>query len=118
MTVNDYDPIVTYNRTAAVSTSNASAAVDLGGATLMGVFVSTDTHKGTSISFQAATLSTGAYHNVLTSTGNTVSITGVSTQAARYYALDPTNFLGLRHIKLVSASTQETVTYTLATRPY
>lgn len=118
MTVNDYDAVVTYNRTAAISTSNTSAAADLGGATLVGVFVSTDTHKGTSLSFQASTLSTGTYYSVLTSTGNTVSITGVSTQAGRYYAVDPTNFLGLRHIKLVSSSTQETTTYTLATRPY
>jgi len=117
MTLSFHDPVVSYNVTAAISTSNTSAAVNLGGGTLVGVFVSTDTHKGTTISFQGATHSTANFVNVLTSTGNTVSITGVSTQAARYYALDPTHFLGLQYLKLVSSSTQETTNYTLAIRP-
>lgn len=115
--INDTEPYVVFNRTAATS-SGTSTNVDLGGGTLTGVFISTDAHKGTSLSFKTATASSGPWHNVLSSTGETVAITGISTQAIRYYAVNPTNFLGLRHLQIVSASTEEQVTYTLSTRPY
>lgn len=106
------------NYVTASASSGTSAVVDLGGGTLCGVFISTDTHKGTSISFSASPTSNGTFHNVLTSTGETVSISGVSTQEVRYYAVNATNYMGLRFIKLVSSSTQEqTTAYSLATRP-
>jgi hypothetical protein len=112
------DPVISFDITATVTSTSVSAAVNMGGACLMGLFVSTDTHKGTTITFQAAAASTGPWHVVASSSGNSVSIAAVSTQATRYYALDPVNFTGIQHLKVVSSSTIETATYTLAVRPY
>lgn len=117
MGLDDSIPVVSITRTTTSSTG-LSSIVDLGGTTLVGVYISTNTHVGTVITFQTAPTSSQTFLPIKNSTGGATSITGISTQAAQYYGVPSSDFLGVRWLKLLSTSTQDATTYTLACRPY
>lgn len=110
-----YDHVPIY-QTATIDSSQTSSAVDLEGLTLSGVRTTTGLIS-TSITFLSAELSTGTYLPLVTSTGGTVTVT-VSTSAAQQISIDPVNFLGVRHVKVKTASTESNKTFTLLMRPW
>lgn len=96
------------------ASGTTSAEIDLSGTTLCGIYIPS-AFTGTSISFQAATVSGGTFVSVRDGAGNAVSKTVAPSQ---YIKLDPTDFVGVRYLKVVSGSTEAAArTLTLAARP-
>lgn len=114
MVLSAHDPVVF---TIAASASSGTATVNLGGLSLCGIYISTNVHSGTSITFTAAPYSSGTYAALRTSTGNSVSITGISTQSAGLYNISPINFLPTQFVKVVSSATSEQTNYVILARP-
>lgn len=108
-------PVTYADLTATIASGQTtSPEVDLGGSTLVGLFMPA-AFTGTAITFTTAATTGGTFVAVYDSSGNAISAT-VST--SRYVALSPTTFAGLRFIKLVSGSSEGgNRTITLATRP-
>ena len=115
MSLSDFIPVLNFQRTATVASSQTSGAVDLGGSVLAGIRTPVGL-VSTSVSFQSAERSTGTYSALMTSTGGSLAIT-VSTEAQQM-ALNPADFAGVQHLKVVTGSTEADKTFTLATRPW
>lgn len=93
--------------------TTVSAAVDLGGCTLVGVRTPAQL-TGTSLSFQAVD-EAGNSLAVHKTDGNALSLT---VAAGRHIPLDPKDFQGIWKIKLVSGSEEAANrTFTLLVRP-
>jgi len=90
----------------AISTAanGKSAAVDLGGHTLCSVSMSTAGWTNATLTFEGSVDGT-KFGPVYGSTGNQITLT---TTASRHVAVNPDNFRGLRHLKLVSSVAQST----------
>lgn len=96
------------------SSSTTSSEIDLSGTTLCGIYIPS-AFTGTSISFQASSASGGTFVAVKDGSGNSISKTVASSQFIR---LDPTDFVGIRFLKIVSGSTEGADRIlTLAARP-
>ncbi len=79
-----------------------TAAVDLGGFTLVGILLPA-TFTGTALTFEAAEALAGTYRVVKAVGGSSVSLTVAQNT---YVAVDPTALQGVNFIKLVSGSTE------------
>lgn len=96
------DPILAKAEFTIDASSTTGSAVDLGGNTAVALeFPATFT--STSVSFTVSSSLGGTYTPLYTSAGALISIT---CAAATTVALDPTDFLGVRFVKLVSGSTE------------
>lgn len=96
------------------SGATTSSEIDLSGTTLCGIYIPS-AFTGTSISFQAATASGGTFVSVRDGAGNAISKTVAPSQ---FIKLDPTDFVGVRYLKVVSGSTEGAArTLILAARP-
>lgn len=117
MALDDNYKILSFTRIATVGSSQRTGAIDMGGATPVGIIVSTDTLVATSITFEVAQGSTYTFYPLVTSTGGSITVT-TSTSAAKQYQLDPTDFAGVQFAKIVTSSTQDAnKTFTWVTRP-
>ena len=110
-----YQAKVNSSLTAVIASSGtASGAVDLQGLTLCG-FIMPATFTGTLVTFTCSDTLAGTYVPVYDATNTQKSVT---VSASRYYALNPSDFAGIRFIKLVSGSAEGAErTITLAARP-
>ncbi len=112
-----YQPNDAYDTTATVAaTGTTSGAVDLSGTDLVGIFVPS-TFDGTTITITASTAIDGTFVAVQDGDGSTFTLT---TTASRYVPVKNLALIsGLRYIKLVAGSTQNTTdtVFTLALRP-
>ena len=98
----EYQSVI-MNVTATIAASGTtSAAVDIGGTTLLGIQLPA-AFTGTAISFQAATSLGGVYQTVIDGSGTTLSKT---VAQGRYLILDPSEFAGFQFLKIVSGSTE------------
>ena len=79
-----------------------SAAVDIGGSTLIGFNLPAGL-EGTAISFQASTSEGGTYFGVYDVSGNIISFT---IAASRYVSFDYDSLRAVRYIKLVAGTSQ------------
>ena len=77
-------------------------AIDLGQATLCGVFVPS-AFTGTAISFEASSTLAGTYVAVKDGLGASVSMT---VAAGQYILIDPALMAGVRFLKVVSGSAE------------
>lgn len=91
----------TTNTVTIVSGGTSTGVIDLGGYVPVGVLFPA-TFTGTALTFQTSETSTGTFRQVYNSAG-AVSYT---VAQARYYALNPADFWGVRYIKLTSGSTE------------
>lgn len=115
-TSQQYQPILSYNLTATiVSGQTASGEIDLSGNTLCGVFLPAG-FDGTSLAFEAASESGAASVPVYDGEGSAISR---SVAASRYVALNPSDFAGIRFLKLIAGTAQSggDSLLTLAVRP-
>jgi len=78
-----------------------SNVIDLGQATLCGIYVPDIT--GTSLSFKASNTATGTFAPIKDGAGSLVSKTVADND---YIYLDPVIFAGVRFLKIVSGSTE------------
>lgn len=100
--------------TTIASSATTSGEIDLSGTTLCGIYIPA-AFTGTSISFQAASESGGTFVAVKDGAGNSVSKT---VAASQFIKIDPTDFVGVRFLKIVSGSTEAAErTLVLAARP-
>lgn len=116
-TASQFNPNDSYDVTATVTVDTAtSAAVDLYGTDLAGIFIPS-TFDGTTITFTASATLGGTYVAVQDGAGNALTLT---TTASRYVPISNlAQISGLRFIKLVCGTTQTTTdtVFTLALRP-
>lgn len=98
----DYQTAISTVTATIASSATTSAAVDLGGTTLVGIQLPA-AFTGTSLSFQAATSLAGTYQAVIDASGATLSKT---VAQGKFLTLDPAEFAGIQFIKIVSASTE------------
>jgi len=82
--------------------ATVSAAVELGSATVVGVYIPAS-FTGTAITFQSAPTLAGTYSPIKDGAGAAVSKT---VAAGDYVYLDPTIFAGVGFIKVVSGSSE------------
>lgn len=104
MTATKNDVAVTSVQTTATiaSSGTASAAVDLGGLTLCGLYVPA-TFTGTALTFQTSLTLGGTYVAVLDDAGGSLTRT---VAQGKYLPLDPSIFAGIQFLKVVSGSTE------------
>jgi hypothetical protein len=96
------------------SSGTISTAANLGDGVLT-MLLMPATFTGTAVTFQVAESADGTYRALTDSAGAAVSVTVAASKAV---ALNPTTFLGVRHIKVVSGSAEGGArTVTLVTRP-
>lgn len=89
------------------ATETTSNAVDLRAGTLVALEIPS-TFDGTTLTFQAAEVVDGAagtYYAIYDAEGNQLTVT---TAASRRVNFSPTDFLGIKYMKLVSGSAQAT----------
>ncbi len=115
-----HSPRVYYDQTATITiatSTTVSAAVDLYGTQLVGIFVPS-TFDGTGITISASTAIDGTYVDVQTDHTSATAYP-ITTTASRYIPLDNLAIPeGLRYIKLTTGSAQTTTNtiFTLATK--
>src|SRR4051794_21459285 len=115
-----FQPQVNYDLTATITVGGTtSGEVDLHGTMLVGVFLPS-TFDGTTLKLSAATASGGTFVTVETGAGTPADVTLTASAASKYVPLaagDRDIVRGLRFIKLVAGSTQNTTdtVITLAT---
>lgn len=97
----------------AIASGTTSAAVDIRGGTLVGIFTPASL-ASTALTFKTATELGGAYVAVKDKTNAAYSIT-VDSSAA-YYAIDPSIAAGLRFVQVEAGSSEMTKTFTLVYR--
>ena len=102
----EFGPSVTLNGT-------TSAAYDLAGYTLVGIRTSSSM-LSTQLTFTSAERSTGTYLPLRDVANNQIGV--IIGTTATQFALDPLNFTGVRHVKIVSSATDNT-TLGLVLRP-
>lgn len=118
----NFQPQVNYDLTATIAaTGTTSGEVDLGGTMLVGVFLPA-TFDGTTIKISAASSSGGTFVTVENGAGTPADVTITASAHSKYVPLaaaDRDAIRGLRFIKLVAGSTQNTTdtVITLATIP-
>lgn len=99
--------------TTIANAATVSAAIELGSATFVGVYIPA-AFTGTAISFQTSPTLTGTYAPVKDGAGAAVSKT---VAASDYVYLDPTIFAGVGFLKIVSGSAEGAArTLTIAAR--
>lgn len=92
------------------ASGTSSAAVDLHGYVLTGIYFPA-TFTGTAVTFTTSNAIAGTYQPVYNSSG----VVSYTIAQARYYAIDPKDFKGVRYLKVVSGSTEgSTRTLTLS----
>lgn len=103
----------TYTKTTTISSGQTvSAEIDLGGTTPVAL-ITPAALTGTTVTFQAATTTGGTFNTVMKD-GATLSVT---VAASRFVVLQPSDFAGVRFLKVVSGSSEGADrTLTLATR--
>jgi hypothetical protein len=119
----NYQPKVSYETvTVDIETSTTvSSAIDLHGATLVGIFLPS-TFNGTALTLQASSTIDGAYVAVEDGAGSPANITLTATAASKYIAISAAiqdQLRGVRFLKIVTSTAQadtDTV-ITLALRP-
>lgn len=84
------------------ASGTTSGAVDLGHATLCGIYVPAS-FTGTTLTFTASDTATGTFAPVKDGAGAAVSKT---VAAGDYIYIDPVLFAGIRHLKIVSGSAE------------
>lgn len=111
----NFQPVNCFDLAATIAASGTtSAAVDLEGAALCGLFIPS-AFTGTAITFQTAPTLTGTYVNVKDGAGNDYSKTVANSQ---FIPIAPSDMAGVRFLKVVSGSTEGAQrVITLATRP-
>lgn len=109
-----YIPRTDYSKTVLVNGSTTSTAADISGMTLVGV-ITPASLVSTSLTFAAATTATGTYVAVKDTLNSAITVTCDSSAA--YYALDPADFAGVRHLKIEMGSSETNKTLTLVLRP-
>ena len=87
--------------TIAISTTT-SAAIDLQGASLCGIYMPA-AFTGTTLKFSVATTLTGTFVVMQDGFGNDITKT---VAANKYIAVDPADFAGVRFLKIISGSTE------------
>lgn len=118
----EFQPRVCYNLTATIASGQStSAAVDLSDCELLGVFLPS-TFDGTAIKFQAATSADSTFVTVENGAASPADVTLTASAHSKYVPLaaaDRNALRGVRHLKLVSSSSQSTTDtiITLAVRP-
>ena len=96
------------------SGGNTSDEIDLSGTTLCGIYMPS-AFTGTGLTFLASTTTGGTFISVRDGAGSAIVKT---VAASQYIRLDPTDFIGIRFLKIVSNGTEAaTRTLTLAARP-
>jgi hypothetical protein len=109
----EFQPVVCRSVATIANGQTVSSAVDLGGTTLCGLMMPA-AFTGVALTFQGSIDGTN-FAIVKGSDGNDLSLT---VAAARYVKLNPVDFYGLRHLKLVSGSAEAAARdITLASRP-
>lgn len=102
-TVNQYSPIVAFDKSAVIAqSSTTSAEINLQGTTLCGLFIPS-TMDGTSLTFQVANASGGTFYDMRDIYNNL--ITAQITDGDFVY-IDPTLFAGVQFIKIISDATE------------
>ncbi len=120
----DFQARVCYDKVATItiaSSTTISDAVDLGGCSLVGLFLPA-TFDGTTLTLQACSTIDGTYVAVEDGAASPAVITLSATAHSKYIALSAAvqdQLRGLRFIKLVCGTAQTTTNtlITLATRP-
>jgi hypothetical protein len=108
----NFQPLVATADVSISSGQTASAALDLMGGTLCGIYLPASM-VGTSLTFQAASSASGSYQTVQKN-GSDMTL---SFAASKYIVLNPSDFSGIRFLKIVSSATETaTVSLTLALR--
>jgi len=103
---NDYQEKLAFINVTITDAENTTPTngVDLLGMTLVGI-ICPSTFDGTTITFTACDTQDGTYLPVYDKTGAQYSIT---TAASRYVILPPADFAGIRFIKPVTGTNQDT----------
>ena len=100
--------------TSIASGASTSDEIDLSGTTLCGVYMPS-AFTGTGITFLASTTTGGTFVSVRDGGGSAIVKT---VAASQYVRLDPSDFIGIRFLKIVSNGTEAaTRTLTFAARP-
>ena len=96
------------------SGATTSSEIDLSGTTICGIYIPS-AFTGTGLTFSASTVSGGTFVSIRDGAGNAISKT---IAAGQYLRLDPTDFVGVRFLQIVSNATEAAArTLTLAARP-
>jgi hypothetical protein len=111
----DYSPKLCVDTVAVIAQSGtASAAVDLMGTTLAGLFTPAAL-TGTAMTFSTSPTADGTYTVIEAGAGSSYSVT---VSASKFIAVDTAKFLGVRFLKVISGSAEAASrSITLATRP-
>lgn len=114
MSSTSYQSNISFNLTATIGSGNtASAVIDLSGTSLVGM-ISPSALTGATLTFSASPTEDGTY-NTLYRNGSDVSLTFA---ADKYILLEPSDFVGVRFLKVTSDSTEAADReFTLITRP-
>lgn len=103
MTDAQNNALLNYGTSAVIAAAGTtSAAVNLGGMTLVGLLMPS-TFVGTTVKFQAAEALAGTYRLVTDGAGSDYSLT---VAVNKFVPVDPTKMAGVRYLKLVSGSTE------------
>lgn len=105
-------PKVVNDDTVLIDGSDTSAAIDLRGKTLCGIFVPAS-FVGTSLTFSTSLTKSGTYVSMRDGAGSAYSKT---IAASQFLPLNPQDFAGVRFLKVISSATETSKTLTLATR--
>ena len=111
---NFYQDKIDFEEVVISSGGATSAAVDLRGTTLTGIYLPA-TFTGTALTFSASTSLDGTYLPVYDGAGSAISKTVAQGQ---YIKISPVDFAGIQYLKIISGSTEGADrTLTLAIRP-
>lgn len=94
-------PVLAHKSAVIANAGTKSAAVDLGGLTLVGIHLPA-TFTGVALTFETCDTLTGTFQPLYNGSGQ-VSYT---VAQARSYAIDPKDFYGVRYLKVVSGSSE------------
>lgn len=111
--MNEFSANLVYHNVTIASGSTTSSAIDLYGTTLVGIFMPSSWTTA-NLTLKASS-DNSTFEDVYDSAGTLKTLTAA---ASHYIMLDPSNYAGIRHLKLVSTATQGADrTLTLAVRP-
>lgn len=99
-------PYLNYNYAATIASGQTETGViDTGGMNLVGIMFPA-TFTGTTVTFEMCNTSSGTFVPVVSTTSGTAL--SYTVAQAKYSAIDPTPFLGIKFLKIKSGSTEGT----------